>query len=303
MSTGININRLKKELQILSASPPTGIYCAAKNDTLETFSAQIIGPTGTPYENGTFELDIQIPKRYPFEPPNVKFVTPIYHPNIDTSGRICLDTLKLPPKGTWRPCLNLSTILMMVRVLMAEPGSEDPLMTDIWHEFKHDYVTYKNKAKEWTKKHATKGILDSNKGAMVKITKTDNRRRWRWHCENCNTWFPFNYHLQIHRLKNQCPGQQQQQPQDLVPPQEPQHNVSPEAPPAAHKSSKLSHESEVKRKESNKANEVDETPSTSQQEENVVHKYGKSNKSRLPMPTDHSSNLTDISNNKRLKLI
>jgi len=232
MSTGININRLKKELQILSASPPTGIYCAAKNDTLETFSAQIIGPTGTPYENGTFELDIQIPKRYPFEPPNVKFVTPIYHPNIDTSGRICLDTLKLPPKGTWRPCLNLSTILMMVRVLMAEPGSEDPLMTDIWHEFKHDYVTYKNKAKEWTKKHATKGILDTNK-----------------------------------------------------------------------KSSKLSHESEVKRKESNKANELDETPSTSQQEENVVQKYGKSNKSRLPMPTDHSSNLTDISNNKRLKLV
>ncbi|XP_051517182.1 ubiquitin-conjugating enzyme E2 T-like [Myxocyprinus asiaticus] len=45
-----------------------------------------------------FTLEINMPERYPFESPKMRFLTPICHPNIDNAGCICLNTLKLPPK-------------------------------------------------------------------------------------------------------------------------------------------------------------------------------------------------------------
>lgn len=34
------------------------------------------------YENGFFKLDIQVSSNYPIEPPEIKFLTRICHPNI-----------------------------------------------------------------------------------------------------------------------------------------------------------------------------------------------------------------------------
>ncbi|XP_043818569.1 ubiquitin-conjugating enzyme E2 T isoform X2 [Dromiciops gliroides] len=91
---------------------------------------------------------------YPFEPPKIRFLTPIYHPNIDSAGRICLDVLKLPPKGAWRPSLNISTVLTSIQLLMAEPNPDDPLMADISSEFKYNKPAFLKNAREWTEKHA-----------------------------------------------------------------------------------------------------------------------------------------------------
>lgn len=69
--------------------------------------------------------------RYPFEPPRVTFVTPIYHPNIDSSGRICLDILKMPPTGAWKPLITIEGVLVAICNLMSCPNPNDPLVPDI----------------------------------------------------------------------------------------------------------------------------------------------------------------------------
>ncbi|GFX74165.1 ubiquitin-conjugating enzyme E2 T [Trichonephila clavipes] len=145
--------RLKKELERFSNEPNNGISCWQDED-LQHLKATIVGPDSSPYENGVFHIDIQIPEKYPFLPPNVHFITPVYHPNIDDSGRICLEILKLPPQGAWKPSLNLKIILMSIQGLLAEPNFNDPLMTEISQEYEMNRSSFVIKAREWTKKYA-----------------------------------------------------------------------------------------------------------------------------------------------------
>ncbi|KAM5300868.1 ubiquitin-conjugating enzyme E2 T isoform 1-T2 [Glossophaga mutica] len=146
-------SRLRRELSLLAAEPPPGISCWQDSDQ-PWLHAQIIGGANTPYDKGVFTLEVVVPERYPFEPPQIRFLTPIYHPNIDSAGRICLDILKLPPKGAWRPSLSIATVLASIQLLMAEPNPDDPLMADISAEFKYNKPVFLENARQWTEKHA-----------------------------------------------------------------------------------------------------------------------------------------------------
>ncbi|XP_053562906.1 ubiquitin-conjugating enzyme E2 T [Bombina bombina] len=160
-------SRLKRELQLLTTEPPPGVTCWQHDDRVDELRAQVVGSSGSPYEGGIFNLEIVVPERYPFEPPKIRFLTPIYHPNIDSSGRICLDILKLPPKGAWRPALNISTVLTSIQLLMSEPNPDDPLMADISSEFKYNRPAFVSNAKKWTEKHAI----------SLQVTECDSKDR------------------------------------------------------------------------------------------------------------------------------
>lgn len=84
MATSARTARLAKEVKNFVSNPPWGISCVSeKEDAYDELLVTLLGPKGSPFEGGTFKLVVTIPDRYPFEPPLVKFITPVYHPNID----------------------------------------------------------------------------------------------------------------------------------------------------------------------------------------------------------------------------
>ena len=86
-------------------------------------------------------------------PPKVRFLTKIYHPNIDKLGRICLDILK----DTWSPALQIRTVLLSVQGLLSTPNPDDPLAEYVAKHWKEDEDGAIKEAKEWTAKYAMGG--------------------------------------------------------------------------------------------------------------------------------------------------
>ncbi|KAI8022136.1 putative ubiquitin-conjugating enzyme E2 37 [Camellia lanceoleosa] len=164
--------RMQKELKLLLTDPPPGASFPLlspdsdlSSSSLSTIDAEIEGPEGTVYAKGIFKIKIQIPERYPFQPPIVTFATPIYHPNIDNGGRICLDILNLPPKGAWQPSLNISTVLTSIGLLLSEPNPDDGLMCEASREYKYNKQAFDQKARTMTEKYARAGERGNSSGS------------------------------------------------------------------------------------------------------------------------------------------
>ncbi|KAH8937704.1 hypothetical protein BDL97_16G041600 [Sphagnum fallax] len=94
----------------------------------------ILGPSQSPYEGGVFKLEFFLPEEYPMAAPKVRFLTNIYHPNIDKLGRICLDILK----DKWSPALQIRTVLLRIQALLSAPNPYDPLAENIAKHWKSD---------------------------------------------------------------------------------------------------------------------------------------------------------------------
>mmetsp|Transcript_23167 Transcript_23167/g.42932 ORF Transcript_23167/g.42932 Transcript_23167/m.42932 type:complete len:199 (-) Transcript_23167:85-681(-) len=118
---------------------------------------KIKGPEGTPYEGGLFEIDIQIPKQYPFEPPKMKFNTKIWHPNISSqTGAICLDILK----DQWSPALTIKTALLSLQALLCSPEPGDPQDAEVAKMYKEDKPNFDRTATFWTDTYAKETSKD-----------------------------------------------------------------------------------------------------------------------------------------------
>ena len=106
-SNQLRDKRLGHDLKGLAQDAPEGIEAKPLDSCFYHWQASITGPVGSPYEGGVFYLYLKVPMLYPFRPPEVRFLTKIFHPNVNRHGDIGIDSIQ---QANWMPGLNLTKV-------------------------------------------------------------------------------------------------------------------------------------------------------------------------------------------------
>uniref|UniRef100_A0A9L0ILF1 Ubiquitin-conjugating enzyme E2 K n=1 Tax=Equus asinus TaxID=9793 RepID=A0A9L0ILF1_EQUAS len=135
----------------LSPTSKNQIKVDLVDENFTELRGEIAGPPDTPYEGGRYQLEIKIPETYPFNPPKVRFITKIWHPNISSvTGAICLDILK----DQWAAAMTLRTVLLSLQALLAAAEPDDPQDAVVANQYKQNPEMFKQTARLWAHVYA-----------------------------------------------------------------------------------------------------------------------------------------------------
>ncbi|KAJ9108277.1 hypothetical protein QFC19_002525 [Naganishia cerealis] len=157
------LKRINKEIVDIQKAQKSGemgdILLQPDETNMHRWTGWLPGPPGSPYEGGHFEVAIELPKDYPFTPPKLQWITPIYHCNISmSSGAICLDTLK----NNWSPALSIFKVMLSLSALLCEPNPDDPLVREIAMQWRKSRQDHDSKAAQLTKEYAFRTLSRAN---------------------------------------------------------------------------------------------------------------------------------------------
>ena len=109
------------------------------------------GPNKSCYEDGLFKLSLEFPKNYPEDPPKIKFVTKIFHPNVSfNDGRICISSLS----SEWDPTSNIINVIYSIYDLLKKPYLGHGLNSEALSLYQNDFEKFSKKVKEVIKQNS-----------------------------------------------------------------------------------------------------------------------------------------------------
>ena len=139
--------RLINEYKNLTLHQICGVKVIQEEGNLYKWKVDLQGPKGSPYEDGIFNLSFDL-TNYPFRCPEVKFITPMYHPNIKKdTGEICMDLFA----NDWAPTQKVYDIILKIASLLVNPLIESPLEPEIAQEYASDYKNWEKNVREFVK--------------------------------------------------------------------------------------------------------------------------------------------------------
>ena len=150
---------LKKQLQECMRQTDLGFSVGLidENDIYK-WTVCFTGPEDTIYEGGFFKAILTFPEDFPQNPPEMKFITQMWHPNIYKDGKVCISILHPPgvdnmnelekAEERWRPVLGVEQILISVISMLNEPNCDSPANIDASVMFRDHRDLYNKKVKE-----------------------------------------------------------------------------------------------------------------------------------------------------------
>ena len=79
----------------------------------------MLGAKDTKYKGGLFDLKVLFQGNYPVKPPEVRFITPIYHVNVNDKdeigcplGHVSISTLKY-----WKPIIKMREVFWSTLII------------------------------------------------------------------------------------------------------------------------------------------------------------------------------------------
>ena len=120
------------------------------NISLITITIDLSGEETSIWRGGRYTFKLTVPPEYPHKPPKAHCETPVYHPNIDTEGKVCLNILR----ADWKPVLDTQAIVHGLIFLFLEPNPDDPLDENIANHWKRNEKEAMQHAQKYTLEHA-----------------------------------------------------------------------------------------------------------------------------------------------------
>lgn len=107
------------------------------------------------YSHKWFRFKFTIPQDWPYDPPDVKILDKIWHPNIElvdennpNTGRVCVSTLK----NSYRATLLMWHIVESLKYLLINPNANDALNVEAADQQLKNYDAFKIKATDMLEK-------------------------------------------------------------------------------------------------------------------------------------------------------
>ena len=194
------MDRIKEEYLDLRIHPITDcgieVFLLDPNNVYE-WVFTLFGPKDTSYSGGIFLLKAIFPKNYPEEAPEICFISPVYHVNVNHKmpkfsggeglGHVCISTL-----NWWKKEYTMREILKNIFALFYIGNPDSPYGLDRAQEFRNNRELFEKKVVYFTKKYANEiegdifgdpSKLNKNRELLEKelknlIKKYDTKKDW-----------------------------------------------------------------------------------------------------------------------------